>query len=131
MPVLLKSLQGVGTTLYVGTKTNHKLAEDGTLELDIVENKSTFDAIGAITKMWTITQVAGPEDYNEYRIVVLDKTSVGNKEKLSIKARLVELDDLNSIRVYEKYTGSFTGQKYFDLVFKNTGYKYKFHSNVI
>ncbi|PNY85075.1 SGNH/GDSL hydrolase family protein [Staphylococcus agnetis] len=130
MPVLLKSLQGVGTTLYVATKTNHKLAEDGTLELDIVENKSTFDAIGAITKMWTITQVAGPEDYNEYRIVVLDKTSVGNKEKLSIKARLVELDDLNSIRVYEKYTGSFTGQKYFDLVFKNTGYKYKLHENV-
>lgn len=130
MPVLLKSLQGVGTTLYVGTKTNHKLAEDGTLELDIIENKATFDAIGAITKMWTITHVAGPEDYNEYRIVVLDKTSVGNKEKLSIKARLVELDDLNSIRVYEKYTGSFTGQKYFDLVFNNTGYKYKLHDNV-
>ncbi|UXU67483.1 phage tail protein [Staphylococcus agnetis] len=130
MPVLLKSLQGVGTTLYVKTKTNHKLAEDGTLEIDIIENKSTFDAIGSITKMWTITNVAGPNDLNEYRIVVLDKTSVGSKEKLSIKARLVELDDLNSLRVYEKYTGSFTGQKYFDLVFRNTGYKYKLHDEV-
>ncbi|WP_274316346.1 SGNH/GDSL hydrolase family protein [Staphylococcus hyicus] len=130
MPVLLKSLQGVGTTLYVGTKTNHKLAEDGTLELDIIENKATFDAIGAITKMWTITHVGGPNDLNEYRIVVLDKTSIGNKEKLSIKARLVELDDLNSLRVYEKYTGSFTGQKFFELVFRNTGYKFKLHDDV-
>ncbi|UXU56807.1 phage tail protein [Staphylococcus agnetis] len=130
MPVLLKSLQGVGTPLAVGTKTNHKLAEDGTLELDIIENKATFDAIGAITKMWTITKVAGPNDLNEYRIVVLDKTSVGNKGKLSIKARLVELDDLNSLRVYEKYTGSFTGQKFFELVFRNTGYKFKLHDDV-
>ncbi|UEX91181.1 SGNH/GDSL hydrolase family protein [Staphylococcus ratti] len=130
MPVKLKSLQGVGFDLYVSTKTNHKLAEDGTLEMDIIENKATFDAIGAITKMWTITNVGGPNDFNEYRIVVLDKTSVGSKEKLSIKARLVEIDDLNTTRVYERYTGSFTGQKYFDLVFKGTGYKFKLHDDV-
>lgn len=96
----------------------------------MVENKATFDAIGAITKMWTITGVGGADDLNEYRIVMLDKTTVGQKEKLTIKARPVELDDLNNLRVYEVYNGSFTGKSYFDLVFKDTGYKYELHAKV-
>ena len=29
--------------------------------------------------MWTITGVAGPEDENEYRIVMLDKETRGQK----------------------------------------------------
>lgn len=130
MPILLKTLQGVGQSLPVETKLNEKLNEDGSLEIEMVENKATFDAIGAITKMWTITGVAGANDVNEYRIVMLDKTTIGQKEKLTIKARPVELDDLNNLRVYEVYNGSFTGKNYFDLVFRNTGYKYELHAKV-
>lgn len=131
MPVLLKSLQGVGRSLLAKTKVNEKLAEDGTLEMEITENSATFDAIGAITKMWTITNVGGTDDLKEYRIVMLDKTTVnGGKQKLSIKARLVEIDDLNNKRIYEVYNGSFTGKKFFDLVFKGTGYKYNLHDKV-
>lgn len=130
MPILLKSLQGVGYTLPAKCKVNEKINEDSTLDIEIRENRYTFDAIGAITKMWTVTNVAGPNDKREFRIVMLDKSTVGTKEVLYLKARLVELDNLNCTRVYEVYNGSFTGQKYFDLVFKNTGYKYKLHSNV-
>lgn len=130
MPILLKTLQGIGQSLPVETKLNEKLNEDGSLEIEMVENKATFDAIGAITKMWTITGVGGADDLNEYRIVMLDKTTVGQKEKLTIKARPVELDDLNNLRVYEVYNGSFTGKSYFDLVFKDTGYKYELHAKV-
>lgn len=130
MPILLKTLQGVGQSLPVETKLNEKLNENGSLEIEMVENKATFDAIGAITKMWTITGVAGANDVNEYRIVMLDKTTIGQKEKLTIKARPVELDDLNNLRVYEVYNGSFTGKNYFDLVFRNTGYKYELHAKV-
>lgn len=130
MPILLKTLQGVGQSLPVETKLNEKLNEDGSLEIEMIENKATFDAIGAITKMWTITGVAGANDVNEYRIVMLDKTTIGQKEKLTIKARPVELDDLNNLRVYEVYNGSFTGKNYFDLVFRNTGYKYELHAKV-
>lgn len=130
MPILLKTLQGVGQSLPVETKLNEKLNEDGSLEIEMVENKATFDAIGAITKMWTITGVSGANDVNEYRIVMLDKTTIGQKEKLTIKARPVELDDLNNLRVYEVYNGSFTGKNYFDLVFRNTGYKYELHAKV-
>lgn len=130
MPILLKTLQGIGQSLPVETKLNEKLNEDGSLEIEMVENKATFDAIGAITKMWTITGVGGANDVNEYRIVMLDKTTIGQKEKLTIKARPVELDDLNNLRVYEVYNGSFTGKNYFDLVFRNTGYKYELHAKV-
>ncbi|HDT8470811.1 TPA: phage tail protein [Staphylococcus pseudintermedius] len=130
MPVLLKSLQGVGYPLNVKTKVTHKLNEESSLEMDIIENKATFDAIGAITKMWTITKVDGPQDLKEYRITLIDKTSVGSKEKISIRAIPVELDDLNNKRVYQSYTESMTGKEFFDLTFKNTGYKYQLHAKV-
>ncbi|UNB47391.1 SGNH/GDSL hydrolase family protein [Staphylococcus coagulans] len=130
MPVLLKSLQGVGYPLNVKTKVTHKLNEESSLEIDIIENRATFDAIGAITKMWTITKVDGPQDLKEYRITLIDKTSVGSKEKVSIRAIPVELDDLNNKRVYQSYTESMTGKEFFDLTFKNTGYKYQLHAKV-
>lgn len=131
MTVLLKTLQGYGQNLPVETELNIKLSDtDSTLTIVIDENKGTFDAIGAITKMWTITGVAGPEDENEYRIVMLDKETRGQKSRLTIKARPVEIDDLNNNRIYEIYNGSFTGKAYFDLVFKGTGYKYNLHAKV-
>lgn len=37
MPVLLKSLQGVGHAIHVNTKLNKKLNEDSTLDIDIVK----------------------------------------------------------------------------------------------
>ncbi|WP_422047667.1 DUF7643 domain-containing protein [Staphylococcus aureus] len=43
-------------------KVSKKLNEDSSLDLTIIENASTFDAIGAITKMWTMTHVEGKDD---------------------------------------------------------------------
>ena len=64
-------------------------------------------------------------DKKVYRIVMLDKTSIGDRLKLTIRAREREIDDLENKRVYEVYSGSFTTKRFFDLVFKDTGYKYK------
>ncbi|END1833656.1 peptidase, partial [Shigella flexneri] len=119
MAIALKTLQGREYPLQVETKLNEKLNEDGSLEFEIVENNATFDAIGSITKMWTVSNIGGEGDPREYRIVMLDKTTVGEKMKISVKARPVELDDLNNTRIYETYNGSFTGKEYFDLVFKS------------
>ncbi|HCU9618710.1 TPA: phage tail protein, partial [Staphylococcus aureus] len=130
MPVSLKSLQGVEHAIYVSTKINKKLNEDSTLDIDIVENASTFDAIGAITKMWTVTNVEGDDDLNEYVIVMLDKSTIGSKIKLSIKARQKELDDLNNSRIYQEYNESFTGVEFFNTVFKGISYKYVLHTKV-
>ncbi|HDG8300471.1 TPA: SGNH/GDSL hydrolase family protein [Staphylococcus aureus] len=130
MPILLKSLQGVGHAINVSTKVSKKLNEDSSLDLTIIENASTFDAIGAITKMWTITHVEGEDDFNEYVIVILDKSTIGEKIRLDIKARQKELDDLNNSRIYQEYNESFTGIEFFNAVFKGTGYKYVLHPKV-
>ena len=130
MPILLKSLQGVGHAINVSTKVSKKLNEDSSLDLTIIENASTFDAIGAITKMWTITHVEGEDDFNEYVIVILDKSTIGEKIRLVIKARQKELDDLNNSRIYQEYNESFTGVEFFNTVFKGTGYKYVLHPKV-
>ncbi|CCC87592.1 phage protein [Staphylococcus aureus subsp. aureus LGA251] len=130
MPILLKSLQGVGHAINVSTKVSKKLNEDSSLNLTIIENASTFDAIGAITKMWTITHVEGEDDFNEYVIVILDKSTIGEKIRLDIKARQKELDDLNNSRIYQEYNESFTGVEFFNTVFKGTGYKYVLHPKV-
>ncbi len=130
MPILLKSLQGVGHAINISTKVSKKLNEDSSLDLTIIENASTFDAIGAITKMWTITHVEGEDDFNEYVIVILDKSTIGEKIRLYIKARQKELDDLNNSRIYQEYNESFTGVEFFNTVFKGTGYKYVLHPKV-
>lgn len=130
MPILLKSLQGVGHAINVSTKVSKKLNEDSSLDLTIIENASTFDAIGAITKMWTITHVEGEDDFNEYVIVILDKSTIGEKIRLDIKARQKELDDLNNSRIYQEYNESFTGVEFFNTVFKGMGYKYVLHPKV-
>lgn len=130
MPILLKSLSGSTFPLNVSTKVNEKVSEDGILEFEIIENEYTYDVVTSITKMWTVTYVAGSNDIREYRIVMLDKSSIGEKQQVYVKARQREIDDLNCKRIYEAYTGSFTGQRYFDLVFKNTGYKYKLTTKV-
>lgn len=130
MPILLKSLQGVGHAINISTKVSKKLNEDSSLDLTIIENASTFDAIGAITKMWTITHVEGEDDFNEYVIVILDKSTIGEKIRLDIKARQKELDDLNNSRIYQEYNESFTGVEFFNTVFKGTGYKYVLHPKV-
>ena len=118
MPVLLKSLQGVGHAIHVNTKLNEKLNEDSTLDIDMIENASTFDAIGAITKDVDYHKRKGEDDLNEYVIVMLDKSTIGNKIKLSIKARQKELDDLNNSRIYQEYNESFTGVEFLTLYLK-------------
>ncbi len=59
----------------------------------------------------------------KYVIVMLDKSTIGNKIKLSIKARQKELDDLNNSRIYQEYNESFTGVEFFNTVFKGTSYQ--------
>ena len=125
MAIILESLRGRAYPISVGTTLREKLSEDGLLSIEIKENNYNYDIINSITKMWTITNVAGASDDRVYRIVVVEKSVIGNKQVLTLQARQREVDDLNSDRIYESYTGSFTGQKYFETVFLKSGYKFK------
>lgn len=130
MAIIVRSLQGRGFPLSTSTKVTQKISQEGTLEFDIVENPDNYDLLNSITKMWRVTRVGGPTDLKEYRVVMTDKSSVGQVQTLHVKAKEREVDDLNSDRIYESYNGSFTGKKYFDMVFKKSGYKYKLKDKV-
>lgn len=130
MAIIVRSLQGRGFPLATQTTVSQKVSQEGTLEFDIVENPANYDLLNAITKMWTVTRVGGADDLREYRIVMLDKSSVGQVQTLHVKAKEREIDDLNRDRIYETYSGSFTGKKYFDMVFNKSGYKYKLKDKV-
>lgn len=130
MAIIVKSLQGRGYPLSTKTILTQKISEEGTLEFDIIENASNYDLLNSITKMWTVTRVGGPSDIKEYRIVMLDKSSIGQVQTLHVKAKEREIDDLSVQRIYETYSGSFTGKKYFDMVFHKSGYKYKLKDKV-
>ncbi len=130
MAIIVKSLQGRGYPLSTKTTLTQKISEEGTLEFDIVENASNYDLLNSITKMWAVTRVGGPSDIKEYRIVMLDKSSIGQVQTLHVKAKEREIDDLSIQRIYETYSGSFTGKKYFDMVFHKSGYKYKLKDKV-
>lgn len=130
MAIIVKSLQRRGYPLSTKTTLTQKISEEGTLEFDIIENASNYDLLNSITKMWTVTRVGGPSDNKEYRIVMLDKSSIGQVQTLHVKAKEREIDDLSVQRIYETYSGSFTGKKYFDMVFHKSGYKYKLKDKV-
>lgn len=130
MAIIVKSLQGRGYPLSTKTTLTQKISEEGTLEFDIIENASNYDLLNSITKMWTVTRVGGPRDNKEYRIVMTDKSSIGQVQTLHVKAKEREIDDLSVQRIYETYSGSFTGKKYFDMVFHKSGYKYKLKDKV-
>ena len=125
MPILLKNHIGKGHKIFVTTNLTEKVSGDGTLQFEILENINTYDIITSISKMWTVTKVSGDNDLNEYRIVMLDRSTKGNKQVVNVTARQKEIDDLMNYRHYENYTGSFTAATYFESIFRGTGYKYK------
>lgn len=125
MPFLIKNRVGKGYPVYAPTVVNEKLKDDGSLNFDIIENENTHDLISAVSKMWTVHKVAGPDDKKIYVITIIDRKSKGDKQYLSITAREKEIDDLMVSRIYSNVTGSFTVDEYFKLVFQGTGYKFK------
>lgn len=130
MPIFIKSLVGRSFPLFVNTTTQEKLSEESTLSFEIVEGAYNYDLVTSISTMWTVTNVAGADDINEYKIIYINKSSIGEKQKVYVKAIKREIFDLKAKRIHESYTRSFTGLDYFKLVFKGSGYNFKLLSKV-
>lgn len=125
MAILIKNRIGKGYPIYTSTVLNEKLSDEGNLTFDILENENTYDLISAVSKMWTVHNVAGPDDKRVFVITIIDRQSRGEKQYVSITARQKEIDDLMTQRIYSNVTGSFTVENYFKIVFQGSGYKYK------
>lgn len=130
MPIFINSLVGDSFPLFVDTTTHEKLSEETTLSFVITEDSYNYDLVTSISTMWTVTNVGGTSDDNEYKIIYIQKSSKGEKQVVNVKAIKREIFDLKTKRIIESYTRSFTGQEYFEMVFKNSGYNFKLLSNV-
>lgn len=130
MPILINSLVGRSFPLFVNTTTQDKVSEESVLSFEIVEDAYNFDLVTSISTMWTVTNVGGTDDINEYKIIYIKKSSIGENQKVYVKAIKREIFDLKAKRIHESYTGSFTGEEYFKLIFKSSGYNFKLLSKV-
>ncbi|WP_436962104.1 SGNH/GDSL hydrolase family protein [Staphylococcus shinii] len=130
MPILINSLVGRSFPLFVNTTTQDKVSEESVLSFEIVEDGYNFDLVTSISTMWTVTNVGGTDDINEYKIIYIKKSSIGENQKVYVKAIKREIFDLKAKRIHESYTGSFTGEEYFKLIFKSSGYNFKLLSKV-
>lgn len=130
MPIIINSIAGRSFPLFVNTTTQEKVSEESVLSFDITEDSYNYDLVTSISTMWTVTNVGGTDDINEYKIIYIKKSSIGENQKVYVKAIKREIFDLKAKRIHESYTGSFTGEEYFKLIFKGSGYNYKLLSKV-
>ncbi len=130
MTIKLINKIGKAYKLQVNTTTAKRLNDEGQLTFEILENESNYDVIKSISKFWTITNVNGINDIEEYKIILIDRDSIGTRQRVSVVAREKHLDDLMSQRIHDSYTGSLTDDRYFEIVFEDTGYKFTISQNV-
>lgn len=130
MTIKLINKIGKAYKLHVNTTTAKRLNDEGQLTFEISENESNYDVIKSISKFWTITNVNGINDIEEYKIILIDRDSIGTRQRVSVVAREKHLDDLMSKRIHDSYTGSLTDDRYFEIVFEDTGYKFTISQNV-
>ncbi|WP_239740705.1 phage tail protein [Mammaliicoccus sp. P-M59] len=130
MTIKLINKIGKAYKLHVNTNTSKRLNDEGQLTFEILENESNYDVIKSISKFWTITNVNGINDIEEYKIILIDRDSIGTRQRVSVVAREKHLDDLMAQRIHDSYTGSLTDDRYFEIVFEDTGYKFTISQNV-
>lgn len=135
MPILLHSTVGKAYPVYVDTESTNKVSEGEEISFTLTENQNTHGVINAISKMWKVSNVAGPNDYNIYTVTMIDRYNAHEKKKVTVKAINKYSDDMKVTRFYDNITGSRTAKSYFDEVFKrlktkDKAYKYKMEQGV-
>lgn len=121
MTITVKPPKGNGTSIPVETTLIKKVNADGILRFDIVENEYTYEVINAIGKRWIVSRVEGNSDKKEYVLTIIDRKTEGDRQLVECTAREMPIDKLMIDRIYVNVTGSFTAEKYFNIVFQGTG----------
>lgn len=130
MTITIKPPKGNGAPVPVETTLVKKVNADGVLTFDILENKYTYEVINAIGKRWIVSHVEGENDKKEYVITVIDRKSEGDRQLVECTAREIPIDKLMIDRIYVNVTGSFTVERYFNIVFQGTGMLFEVEGKV-
>ncbi|HDM2905708.1 TPA: phage tail protein, partial [Staphylococcus aureus] len=130
MTIIVRPPKGNGAPVPVETTLVKKVNADGVLTFDILENKYTYEVINAIGKRWIVSHVEGENDKKEYVITVIDRKSEGDRQLVECTAREIPIDKLMIDRIYVNVTGSFTVERYFNIVFQGTGMLFEVEGKV-
>lgn len=122
--IITRNLNGDEFVVSAQSDLNVELNGNQTLTLTVVPNKVNAPFINDIETMWEV-------DYfgSSYKVVYAKKYTRGNSFYVDVRAVHIALDRLDSIRTYERYDGSMTDTKAFNMVFEGTGYLYVLSDN--
>ncbi|WP_353462462.1 phage tail protein [Mammaliicoccus sciuri] len=124
MALILKDLNG--KAYPVETVTNHtvRMNSDGMLTFNVIENEQTAHFINDISKMWRVENVTGAAESQAYVIVIAKRKATKHNQYIEVTAKEEQFDYLETHRIYENVTGSYTGVDFLNLVFDGTPYSY-------
>jgi len=130
MPIRITNRLGFAHPLHVSTKLTERMNEDGSLTFEVIEDDYNKEIVNTLSKMWTVSQVGGPNDDTEYVIIMLDRETIGDRQKIKVSARERHIHDLLRRRYYGDITGTLTAKQYFDEVFKGLDMTYTLSESV-
>lgn len=90
------------------------------LTLTLFPNKVNDSFIRDIDNMWEIEYYGTP-----FKVVYTKKHTIGDSFYIDVRAIHSALDNLDSIRTYERYDGSITSQRAFAMTFDGTEYRFE------
>ncbi|QKQ05993.1 phage tail protein [Staphylococcus saprophyticus] len=120
MPILVKPIRGRGIPVYTETTLTNRLSSEGILKFEMLEDEVNYDVIRAISRRWLVSNVEGPDDKKEYVIIMVDRESKGSKQFITVTARIKPMEVLRGKRVHSNISGSFTAEKYFHDILRDT-----------
>lgn len=120
MPILVKPIRGRGIPVHAGTTLTERLNSDSVLKFEMLEDENNNDVIRGIKKRWTVRNIDGPNDKKEYVIVRIDRESKGKKQFITVTARIKPMEVLRGRRVHSNISGSFTAEKFFHDILRDT-----------
>ncbi|MFI3545167.1 phage tail protein [Mammaliicoccus sciuri] len=124
MVARLTNRVGKSYPLICDTELTEKLSSDGSLSFTIDETEKTKEYIDQIGPMWEVNNLKGANDYIKYVVILIERNISGGDKTVNINCREKHIHDLLRRRIYNNVSGSFTAQKYFEIVFNGSGYKF-------
>ncbi len=113
-------LNGNEYPIQVTSTNDAELSGNQSLSCTILPTKVNSLFINDIAEMWQIVDHNGVS----HRIVYAKKYGTGNRMTVEVKAVPLFFDSLDNDRIYEEYTGSYTANNYFSLVFSGTNFTF-------
>jgi phage minor structural protein len=106
--------------LQATTTNEYELNGNQNLSMKILPSKANKLFIEKLTEMWTVVD----HDDVSHKIIYFKRQGEGDTQSIDIKAIPLFFDDMNSLRIYDRYDQHMTAQACFNIIFEDSGYNF-------